>query len=412
MTPEEIKSALAGLEATKNAMKEAVDKLPALEKAIGDTKAFKKEFEAAQTQLKGFESQMEIVVTDIKQISDKLSQKEVQESNGNPTLAAIKENAAEIAKAVEKSIQSHKFEVKANVTRASVTNSTDALRLTDIGQLATRQLRLYDLFAKVPVGKGSNGTVRYSDWDSGTAARAAAAIAEGAAFPESTAAWAEYTLTIQKIGDSIPVTEEMVTDQPRFAAELDQFIATNIDLKVDSDLLSGNGTSPNIKGLYTYATTYTAVASGITAANQYDLIVKIVETMTNGKNGKYKPNFVLMNMTDINKMRQKKDTTNNYLVPPFADINAAGDSINVAGLTVIECGALTANTMVVGDSRFAKIYEIEGYQAEVGYVNDQFAKDLMTMKARKRLALLVRTADTGAFYKCTDIAAALTTLAT
>jgi hypothetical protein len=47
-----------------------------------------------------------------------------------------------------------------------------------------------------------------------------------------------------------------------------------------------------------------------------------------------------------------------------------------------------------------------------GYTGSQFVEDMMTLKARKRLALLVRTADKGGFAKVTSISAALTTLAT
>lgn len=405
----EIKEALEGLKAIEEGVKAAKNDIDTLKQGATQTAELKKSVESIEEKSKEVLTSFEKMRDDFTNLVEDVKKKQAERVADNATLESIKEATGEIEKAVTKGVNEAKFNVKANVTRASVGSSTDAYRLTDIGQIATRQLRLYDLFAKVPVGPASNGTVRYSDWT--TATRAAAAVAEAGTFPESTAAWTEYTLTLQKIGDSIPVTEEMVRDQPRFAAELDQFIETNVNIKVDTDLLSGDGTSPNIKGIYTYAGTYSAAASGITAANQYDLIVKMVENITNGYNGKYRPNFVLMNMVDINKMRLKKDSTNNYIVPPFAYVSPTGDTINVSGLTVVECGALTANTMVVGDSRFAKIYEIDGYEASVGYINDQFTKDLMTMKAKKRLALLVRTADAGAFKKCTDIAANLVTLA-
>ncbi len=322
--------------------------------------------------------------------------------------AQIKSNLEGIKKAVDKTIKEYEFVVKANTTRASVADSTQALRLTDVGQLATRKLVLRDLFPVVTVGPESNGTVRYADWDEATKVRAAAMVAEGGTFPESTAAWAEYSLDLKKIGDTIPVTEEMVQDAGRFSDELRMFLEINVALIEDAQLLSGSGAGNNLNGVYTTAGTYSAAASGITDANIYDLIVKMSESITTTGGSKYTPNFALMNIADINLMKLKKDANNNYIIPPFVST----DGKNVAGITVIECNALTADTMVLGDSRYAKIYEVEGFNISVGYSGDQFVSDLMTLKARKRENLLIRTADVGGFKKCTGIAAALATLAT
>lgn len=312
-----------------------------------------------------------------------------------------------ISRAVNKEVKEHEFVVKANTTRASVANSTQALRLTDIGQLAHRRLVARDIFQVVPVGPGSNGVIRYADWDDATKVRAAAMVAEGNQFPESTAAWEEFTLDLKKIGDTIPVTEEMVQDAPRFAAELRSFLDTNVAIIEDTQLVTGDGTGNNLKGVYVAAPTYTPVASGIADASVYDLIVKVSEAITKPYGSKYMPDFVMMNITDINRMKLKKDANDNYILPPFATSNG----MNIDGIVVIECNAITANTFVLGDSRFAKIYEVEGYNVSTGYTGDQFIKDLMTLKAKKREALLMRNVDLTGFLKVTDIDAALTTLA-
>ena len=68
------------------------------------------------------------------------------------------------------------------------------------------------------------------------------------------------------------------------------------------------------------------------------------------------PNFALMNIADINLMKLKKDSNNNYIMPPFV----TDSGMTVDGIAIIEANGLTANTMVLGDSRFAKIYEVEG----------------------------------------------------
>jgi hypothetical protein len=75
-----------------------------------------------------------------------------------------------------------------------------------------------------------------------------------------------------------------------FAAELENFLRVNVAIKVDTDLVSGNGTTPNIKGINAQIPAYVAAASGITDASIYDLIVKLREAITASYGSKYNPN--------------------------------------------------------------------------------------------------------------------------
>ena len=196
-------------------------------------------------------------------------------------------------------------------------------------------------------------------------------------------------------------------DAPLFAAELQNFLETNVAIKVDTDLVTGNGTAPNINGLKAQIPNYTPVAAGITDASIYDLLVKLRETISAPYGSKYSPNVALMNIADINKMKLKKDANLNYVLPPF--FNQAGQIVD--GITVIECNAFAANTMVIGDSRYGAIYEIPGITVQTGISTGDFESDMMSLKARKRLNLLIRTVDRTGWLEVTSISAALTTLA-
>lgn len=319
-------------------------------------------------------------------------------------LTENKEALKEIANGSNKEVV-----VKALTLRSSITNNEQAFDLPDLGQLAHRKLTAYDIFPKLRVADGNNnGVIRYYDWDEDTIVRAAAAVAEGAVFPESTAKFKKGSISIQKIGDTLPVTEEFFEDAQMFAAELGMFLETNVAIKVDTDVINATGAGNTITGLVASVNAFTPVASGISDANIYDLLVKVSEAITLTGGSKYTPNFAVMNISDINKMKLKKDANENYMIPPFV----SRDGSNVAGITVIECNAVTANTMVVGDNRFARIYEKAGIEISKGYSGTQFVEDEMTLKARKRLAFLIRSADKGGFLKVTSISAALVTLAT
>ena len=100
----------------------------------------------------------------------------------NPVAKELKEKSKELKALVASGNYSTEIEVKTLVQRSAITNNQQAYDVPDIGSLANRKLVLYDLFPKVTLGSNNNGTVRYYDWDQATITRAAAAIAEGAAF--------------------------------------------------------------------------------------------------------------------------------------------------------------------------------------------------------------------------------------
>lgn len=401
-------------------MEELKAQLAALELKMSgqiDEKA-KKEVEAQMQSLKAQLAEIESLKADIKVIKDQ-NEKQAEELREAKAMAgqvakqAKAETLADELKSNKESIEAmlkdasgrSEITLKANVTRASIATNEHNLELSGVGQLARKKTTLYDFFPKIPVSTGNHkGTIYYMDWDEATVVKAAAMVAEGAAFPESTAAFKGYTLPLRKIGDTLPVTEEFFEDEQIAAAELSLFINANVVSKIGDEIINGNNTGERLNGLFNSVPAYTAVASGITDANIYDLVIKVMESITSTGGAKYTPDFVAMNISDINKLNLKKDSQNNYV---FDRMDGRLQSLNI-----IEDNNITANTLVVGDSRFARIYEMGGITLSRGLVNAQFTSDLTTIKARKRLAFLIREADKTGFKKVTSISAALTTLAT
>jgi len=339
------------------------------------------------------------------QITDKMT------SNENGTKKTLRDELKENKEAIEAIAKGSNTEVviKATTNRASIANNEQALDLMEVGQLAHRKLSLYDIFPKVNVSSSNNnGTIRYYDWDEATIARAAASVAEGVAFPESTAKFKKGSVVIEKIGDTLPVTEEFFEDEAMFASELNLFLDTNVALEVDRQLCNTTGAANTLVGLYASTPAYTPVASGITDANIYDLIIKMAEDVTVTGGSKYAPDTVIARRSVINQMKLKKDGNNNYMTPPFV----SADGKNIDGMLVIESNVAPVNTLVVCDRKFGRIYEKTGIVLSKGLIANQFVEDAMTLKARKRLAFLIKNSDKGGFRKVTSISAALVTLAT
>lgn len=293
---------------------------------------------------------------------------------------------------------------KADTLRSSVTDNYNALFLDGIGQIALPKYGMWDVFRKVPVPKDKNGTIRYTEWDTATTLRAAAAVAEGAQFPESTAKWVTKTMSIEKTGDTIPVSEEFLYDDAMFAAELENFLRVNVMNSINTRLVTGTNVSPDLNGILNQVPAFAAAAAGVQAANVYDLAVLVKSRISTLYGGKYSPDVMIANSTTLTAAMLLKDQNDNYLQPPFAKDGRWN------GLLPIEVNQLADNVLIIGDSRFGAIYHEPGFDVEIGLVDKQFIEDMRTMKARKRCNLLIRNIDATGWFKVTSVSDAIATI--
>ena len=77
----------------------------------------------------------------------------------------------------------------------------------------------------------------------------AAEAAEGAAIGEAALAFTEKTEAIRKMGVFIPVTDELLSDEAGIQGYVNSRLQTMLKLRLDGQLISGNGTAPNLEGL-------------------------------------------------------------------------------------------------------------------------------------------------------------------
>ena len=304
----------------------------------------------------------------------------------------------------ELSHNSGEVEIKTVFASTDITGNTDGTRDNSISELNTQYLTLKDIYPTENI-TGSNNYV-YTDWDEGTVVRAAAMVAQGAAFPESTAAFVERNITTHKVGDSIPVNAEVWEDEARFGNELADFLRTNIAIKVQDELLNGDNTGIRLRGLIVSGTTYVPVAAALTDVNTWDVIRNVGLVMSKlGK--KFRGSHVLLNDEEFYKMSSKKDGQNQYLTAPFV----SADGTKVGSMKIIIDNSIADNQLIVLDDRYGKILQKVGIQIARGLVNNQFLTDQETLKVRERLNLLIKESNRPSVQVCTDIAAAKVAIA-
>jgi HK97 family phage major capsid protein len=300
-------------------------------------------------------------------------------------------------------------EIKANALRSSVDSHTLAYRLPDVGRLANPMPTFTDFYRVLNVPANNNGTIRYVDWDSTSVSRAAAAIAEGAVFPESTADWKEYSAKLEKVGDTIPVSEEFLDDVDFAREELVWFLQDNVERAINQYLYNGTGVTPQVSGIYTRVSAFahaTYTGPTTTTPDLMDLADILAKEILDTRDGKYSiANMVMfVNHDEYLELVLEKDTTGRRI--------RSNDDIMNSTIQIIPSSYVTANQAVIGDMRFARLYQNEAYNIEIGRDGNDFTYDLFTLKAKRRICPLIREADKDGFLKVTDIDAALTAITT
>jgi len=267
-----------------------------------EVKADKSEIE---TLTKSLESLKEINLKQGEEIT-KLSKIETEKPKGFDAeiIEVLKSNIDKI-----KSIKSTKgrleLELK-GVSRANVVDNTIGDRLPGVGQKPYRMVVMESLF-----GTGTTSSQQLYYTDQVNVDRNADNIAECAAYPNtSDIDWIEKSCKIEKIGDTIKVCIEALEDFEFVASEIRNLLMTSVDIKVDSQLLNGNGTSPQIKGLTQIASTFAAgsYALSIQTPNLYDLISVVGCQIAELGQGMYMPNYVLLNPKDACLLKLQKTT--------------------------------------------------------------------------------------------------------
>ena len=132
----------------------------------------------------------------------------------------------------------------------------------------------------------------------------------------------------------------------------------------------------------------------IDKANEFDVLRVAAALIAN--NG-FQANYALINPMDSAKMDLTKSSEGVYIMPPFT----TADGQNIAGLTVVENTGVAVGSFVVGDFSKSNLAIREEVNINIGYENDDFTKNLVTILAEMRAAHYIKEQHKKAFVKGT-----------
>ena len=267
-------------------------------------------------------------------------------------------------------------EIRATLFETTAGWDPEDIRIDRVIDAVTRPIQVLDI---IPVGQTGMSTVLYMLETTRT--HAAVETAEGAAFPEDTYVLAEQSSEVRKIATSLPFTDEQLEDVPMVQSYMNQRLTFGLRQRLDNQVLQGNGTAPNLRGVLNVVGIQTQAKGTDPVPDAVYRALTLVRVT-----GRAFPDFVLMHQNDWQDVRLLRTSDGIYIWGSPSD---AGPE-RMWGLPVVQTDVLTENTGLVGDFRnFSMLFERRGIDVQLGYVGTQFTEGERTIRADLRAAFVV-----------------------
>jgi HK97 family phage major capsid protein len=271
-------------------------------------------------------------------------------------------------------VQRARIEVKNTVTSGSTTVFPDqrpGIIPGSFGPLTLRQV-----LRAIPVTSNMVNSLRELAW-----INSAAEVSQGAAKNESDITFEQYNVPITTVAHWIKISNQLLADAPAVVAYIESRLRDGLAQRIENQLINGNGTSPNLSGLTDTGnfTAYTPTSDDLLV----DAINRIKYTMWASGNV---PDTVIVNPADWGAMERTREGTGTgaYLYG-MPGMNAG---MNPFGLNIVISNYLAPGKIIVARlSDSVVLYNRFGAVVEMGYVNDDFTKNLITIRAEERLGL-------------------------
>lgn len=363
-------------EAAKSALVEVKSAVEAGEKSADDLQNAVTEFESVQAQMKAAD-EAEKLISGLKKDITAPADNEKEEKAMAKTLG---ENFVETVKSAQ---IGKKFNVIAPAFKAATDTQTSPAGAVDFAttfdktvvEAARVPLVVRDLFGAENI---SGSTLVYLV--EGAMQGAPAVTAEGAEKPQiHFADPTAKTVSLAKVACHIKESDEYIHDYPFLASAINGRLLYELGLveqnKLVADLLATSGIQT---GTY---------AANATASDIADAILQAAMDVQNSSG--FAADAILINPADWYALRVAKDGEDRYYGGGFF---GAQNVPNLWGINVCVSPAVTAGTIVVGAYKTcASVVQNGGVSVEAVNTNeDDFVKNLMTIRAEERLALAVR----------------------
>jgi HK97 family phage major capsid protein len=214
----------------------------------------------------------------------------------------------------------------------------------------------------------------------------ASPVPETSLKPENQLQFQSLSEKIRTLATWIPASKQILDDMTELAGFIQSSMPYYVNLAEELQLLSGDGTGENLHGLIPQATVFNpaGMPSGYTMIDVIGAAVGAIEVAK-----ELLPTFAVLNPADWWHMKLMKDTLGRYIL---------GDPQSVApprifDLDVVSTSSIAKGTFLVGSGSptASEIRDRMELTVEVSTEHmDFFVKNLVAIRAEKRLALVVK----------------------
>lgn len=267
-------------------------------------------------------------------------------------------------------------------------------RLPGLNTIASRRVRLMDLVSRGTATSNIISWVYQANKEG-----AAGGTAEGATKNQIDFDLIVASQAVVKRTAFIKVSTEMLDDIDFIEAEINNELLRELNKDVELTAYSGNGTAPAMNGVRTVASSFSAgdFANAIDNANEADVLVVAINQIAIAEQPE--PTAILMHPTDVAKLLViKVSATDRRYVDRLQMI--AGQ-LSLDGIPIVKTTLVTAGTYLVGVFNMATLYDKGSISLEMGLDGNDFTKNLRTIIAEYRGAMVVKNNDRTAFVKGT-----------
>ena len=353
-----------------------------------------------KSELKVVKNQMEVGFKEISTKIEKMkSVSSIAKSFSQQLRESLEANKEALKSLKEKGEGRVSFKAVGNMTFANVSGGNVPVedRIEGLNTLASRDTKFLNTLQTRSTSSNVISWVAQASKEG-----AAGQTAEGALKNQIDFDLVVSSENVKKTTAFIKISNEMLDDTDWMQSEIEAELNRELYKAIEATAFSGNGSSANLRGVNTVATAFAITGADfnepITNANEVDVLVAGNLQIELAEQGS--ANYAFLNPRDVASLKVAKvsGTDKRYI----DRLQAIGSSLLLDGVTkIVPTTLVPAGTFLMGNFDKAFLVEKDGVKYDLGYENDDFTKNFVTLRAEWRGAVVVKTNDRTAFVKGT-----------
>ena len=225
----------------------------------------------------------------------------------------------------------------------------------------------------------------------------AAVVAEGGNKPESSFEFEKYNVNIETVAHWTKISEQLAADAPAVQAFINTRMQYGLQNKVDAQIISGTGSSGQLGG-FLKSGNHNDYSTDINIETGDTLIDFVAKIQAELEASEYTPEYLILNPRTWTALTLLKDTQKRYLLGgPGSQTSKSLWGIPVVTTSAIASASAASGTTPATPAKYlladfslgSAILDRQELVVDIDRTQDDFIKNLLTIRVERRLALAI-----------------------